>query len=151
MKIKKQIKPKFIFVDKFLGALAYAITFLIVYTLILNEFETYKQYPMILGIYLLIVLIFAVIKALIDKKHYKKYVYNFYSDRLEYIDNYYLKKELVVEYDDIKNITIYQSKSDKENNLGTIRINLNNKKYITIEKVEDIENSYMEIKKIINK
>lgn len=94
------------------------------------------------------------IKALITKKQYDNYTYDFYKTKVIFKDSFLNLSEKEVKYSNIREATMYQTFVKRWFNLGNIILFTNAEtgfgNGICIVNVKDVQNVYKEIKSIIN-
>ena len=117
------------------------------------------------GICLIVALVYLVIKLFFEKKQYDRLRYNFYHNKLEYVDGFIDKEEKELKYKHIREVTMSQNILERIFNIGTIKVHtsassglasgsrhgeMHGKNGITIHCVTDVRNKYQTIKAIID-
>lgn len=166
--IKLKIKPVFIVPYKLLNNVMIIVFMILVAVIGLKDvlFETQIIEPLyIVIVILLIVIIYVTIKMLLEKRQYKDLEYTFYKTKVEYKDGFLTKEEKELKYKYVREVLLTQGILERLFGIGTIRIftnassgtyNRNNyenvpgRNGIYIHCVENVEEQYQKIKKIIN-
>ena len=94
------------------------------------------------------------VKTIIKMINYKYVSYNFYEDKVEYVDVKFNKEEKSLKYNDIKQVSYKQNLLEKMFKIGTILILTNGygqESIIRIKYIEDSYNKYKKVKEIIQK
>lgn len=93
------------------------------------------------------------INMIITKKQYEKISYDFYKTKVIFKDEFLNMSKKEIKYKDIKEITMRQTFLQRKFNLGDIILRTSAEGYsngIVIVDIENVENEYNKIKKIIN-
>lgn len=94
------------------------------------------------------------VKTIIKMINYKHVRYNFYNDKMEYIDIKFNKEEKSIKYSSIKQVSYKQNLIEKMFKIGTILILTNGygqESIIRIKYIKDSYNKYKKVKEIIQK
>jgi len=148
--IKFQLKPKFIVLYKLLMYIESA--FLVVFLFQCVLFQLLFLYPEIIIIALVFIVVYVIFKILFDKLQHKNLEYIFYATKIEYKDGFMNKYEKNLKYEHIREITMSQNLLERFFHIGTIRIvttATSNPNGIYIHCIEDVQEQYKTIKKII--
>lgn len=163
-----ELKPKFMYSYKFFGNFFAAFSLLMAISMCcLQGFVFYKPDIIIVALIIILAVSLAIafIKTFIDKDQYKKTKYNFYNNKLEYVDGFFNRCEKELKYTSIREITMHQSVFERMFNLGTIHVYTTastghvgtashtdmSGNGINIHCVENVYEQYTKIKNIINK
>lgn len=166
--IRYELKPKFIFLYKllsnFFSCAAFVFFLFVCCYFELNHFRNYSIRTAV-GILSIIVFVIAIIKTIIDSAQYKKTKYNFFSNKLEYVDGFFNRVEKELKYTSIREITMKQNLLERLFNIGTIHIFTtassgyanNNSRHtnmdnngIRIHCVENVYEQYEKVKRLID-
>ncbi|QVK17554.1 zinc-ribbon domain-containing protein [Mycoplasmatota bacterium] len=122
-----------------------------------SPFQHFFQFQnFLIGIFISFMLVI-VFGYNITKKRYQHSVYQFYKDRMEYIDGYFNYNKKQVYYKNIQELSMSQSVFQRKYCIGSIRITTsgvtysNNRAYsngITIYDLGDIDTVYSELKRL---
>ncbi len=163
--IKLNVKPTFKFGYKFLTTLGSAILWLIILSFwIFPDFDDAKEAMMftktIFGIVAVVLVLYIIIKMIIEKIQYDHYEYNFYNTKVEYMDGFLNKEEKELKYKHIREVALRQNIIQRMFNIGTIRIftnatsgyNGNNRNLngLNIHCVENPQEQYKKVKELID-
>lgn len=165
-----KLKPVYKFAYKFISiagkALLWTIIFCFWFTS--DNLDIWVKIPELLLIPTVILVLYVVIKMILDKKQYNKLEYNFYKTKVEYIDGFLNKEEKELKYKHIREVTMTQNILERMFKLGTIRVftnassggynynrnsrhtNMMGKNGIFIHCIENVQENYKRIKEIID-
>lgn len=171
--VKYVLKPTFNYGYKICSILGGVLIFILVFAIAMLEeidlimemvFETEFMQATIIVV-IAVVIIYTLIKLLFEKKQYDKLEYNFYNNKLEYVDGFINKEEKELKYKNVREVTMTQSIVERMFGLGTIRIftnassggygrdnhgNMNARNGIVIHCVKDVRENYKKVKEIID-
>ena len=109
--------------------------------------------------------IYILIKMAFEKKQYDNLQYNFYHNKLEYVDGFINKEQKELKYKHIREVTMSQNILERIFNIGTIKVHtsassgmasssnhggMNGRNGITVHCITDIRTKYQTIKEIID-
>lgn len=166
-KIRCQVKPEFNIIYKLLSNLWKAIIYMFfICFLFTNLYKFWSIYPVTLLWTIGIMLIYVVVKMILENMQYKDLEYNFYATKIEYKDGFLNKEEKELKYKYIREVTMNQNILERICGIGTIRIYTNassgsygissshnstrGRNGIYIHCVEDVQEQYRTIKQIID-
>lgn len=163
--VKFQLKPTFKIGYKLLTNFGRSILYVIIFSIyFLSEIEDAdnigKVVSYIIGPVIGIILIYIIIKMIIEKIQYNHYEYNFYNTKVEYVDGFLNKEEKELKYKHIREVALKQNVIQRLFGIGTIRIftnatsgyNRNNRNMngLQIHCVENPQEQYKKVKELID-
>ena len=171
--IKYTLKPTFNYGYKICSIIGTTLLFVLLIGLyFLEEIELAWAYSTLTGelkivpvIIIAAIIIYVYIKLIFDKKQYEKLEYNFYHNKLEYIDGFINKEQKELKYKNIREVTMSQNILERIFRIGTIKIftnassgvyggsshrNMNAKNGIIVHCVTDVKEKYQQVKQIID-
>lgn len=167
--VVEQLRPKYKLGYKFITTVLKSLLwFFIICFGVTDLYELWDMYPSTLLIPLLIVLLYIIIKLVLDKKQYDDLQYNFYKTKVEYKDGFLNKEEKELKYKHIREVTMTQNILERMFNIGTIRVftnassgaynyggntrhnNMRGRNGIFIHCIENVQEQYKRIKEIID-
>jgi len=171
--IKYTLKPTFNYGYKICSILGTTLLFVLLIGLyFLEEIELAWAYSTLTGelkivpvIIIVAIIIYICIKLIFDKKQYERLEYNFYHNKLEYIDGFINKEQKELKYKNIREVTMSQNIIERIFKIGTIKIftnassgvyggsnhrNMNAKNGIVVHCVTDVKEKYQKVKQIID-
>lgn len=155
-RIRFQLKPKFNLPYKIITILRRSLLYLfIIYLFFFKSLrELWAMYPVTFLITIGIMLLYIVIKLILDKKQYDDLEYNFYATKVEYKDGFINKEEKELKYKYVREVAMHQNILERMFGIGTISIFTNAEtgfgSGIYIHCVEDVQQQYQTIKQIID-
>ena len=154
-RIRFQLKPKFNLPYKVITTLIRALIYLfIIRFCFTNLWEFLSEYPIKLLIFFGIMLLYTIIKLILEKKQHDDLEYNFYTTKVEYKDGFLNKEEKELKYKYVREVTMHQSVLERMFDIGTISIYTNassgNTNGIYIHCVKDVQQQYKILKQIID-
>ena len=163
--IQHTIVPEFNLLYKFLESLWRAFLYLLmIWLCVIDLAALWMLVPSSLGITVVIIAVYIIVKMLIGKKQYENLRYNFYATKVEYIDGFLNKEEKELKYKYIREVTMTQNILERICGIGTIKIftnassgygatrhtSMKGRNGVYIHCVNDVANEYRRIKQIID-
>ncbi len=173
--VKFQLKPKFNWGYKLVCTLGTAVLWAVIILffaigsiedieILLELLSMAPIMPM--AIVIGVVLLYTIIKLIIEKMQYDDLEYNFYNTKVEYKDGFLNKEEKELKYKYIREVTMNQNILERIFHIGTIRIFTNassgmvygnskhNKMYgkngLAVHCVENVGEQYKKVKELID-
>lgn len=165
-RIRFQLKPEFNLPYKIVTVLGRALLYMFIICFWFTSlWELWAIYPVTFLITIGIMLLYIVIKLILDKKQYDDLEYNFYATKVEYKDGFINKEEKELKYKYVREVSMHQNVLERMFDIGTIRIftnassgytnsgshsSMRGRNGIYIHCVEDVQQQYQTVKQIID-
>ncbi len=165
-KIRIQLKPEFNLPYKVITTLWTAIVYMFfICFLFTSLYKLWFIYPVTLLITFGVMILYVVIKLILENMQYNDLEYNFYTTKVEYKDGFLNKEEKELKYKFVREVTMHQNILERMCDIGTIRIftnassgyrnsgihnSMRGRNGIYIHCIEDVQQQYQAIKQIID-